>query len=122
MNSIESRRAERRVGIETEPIGILDTGQKTASSEKTGERTVRLKAGAGQVQTARTKMNLMKKPSAGVMVEKRLATEPKQGKKSEAGIVAHAHTTGSKRKGQQQLTHSTRIRVGNTSSWASKPM
>jgi hypothetical protein len=98
-NSVEGQRAERRVEIETKPIRILDAGPKTASSEETGERTTRLKAGSGQVLTVRTKMNLTKKSSAGVMAEKRLATEPKQGEKSETGIVAHAHTTGSKRKG-----------------------
>jgi hypothetical protein len=110
------------VEIETKPIEILDAEPKTASSEKTGERTARLKAGGGQVQTVQTKMNLTKKSSAGVMAEKRLAMEPKLGEKSETGIVAHAHTTGSKRKGQQHLTHSMRIRVGNTSSWAPEPM
>jgi hypothetical protein len=110
------------VEIETEPIGMLDTGPKTASSEKTGERTARLKAGGGQVQTVRTKVNLKKKSSAGVMAEKRPAMELKQGEKSETGIVAHAHTTGSKRKGQQHLTHCTRIIVGNTSAWAPKSM
>jgi hypothetical protein len=45
MNSVEGRRAERRVEIETKPIEILDAEPKTASSEKTGERTARLKAG-----------------------------------------------------------------------------
>jgi hypothetical protein len=122
MNCVEGRRAERLVEIETEAIRILDARPKTASSEKTGEHTARLKAGGGQVQTVRTKMNLTKKSSAGVMAEKRLATKPKKGEKSETGIVSHAYTTGSKRKGQQHHTHNTRIRVGNTSSWAPKPM
>jgi hypothetical protein len=44
-------------------------------------------------------MNLTKKSSAGVMAEKRLATKPKKGEKSETRIVSHAYTTGSKRKG-----------------------